>query len=172
MAAKASHWSSVSGRSLNSRTASRVNAVNDSRSYSSSEVPTMRPGGSSPAWNRCSRPGSSLRLARSPVAPNITITCGSSMRRSVGAPRGQRKGVGAAYTPARGRTATVAGRTAAPWPGATTPGQGSRCYFRDQLKWVRTLRLAVEPDGLFTTPAATAPLAEELLPCQVAPYPL
>ena len=32
----------------------------------------------SPARWRCSRPGSSLRLARSPVAPNSTMTCGLS----------------------------------------------------------------------------------------------
>ena len=38
----------------------------------------IRHSGSSPARARCRMPGNSLRLARSPVAPNSTITCGSS----------------------------------------------------------------------------------------------
>ena len=36
----------------------------------------IRYSGSSPAWESRSRPGSSLRRARSPVAPNSTITWG------------------------------------------------------------------------------------------------
>ena len=36
----------------------------------------MRVSSSSPAWNRWSRPGRSLRRERSPVAPNRTTTCG------------------------------------------------------------------------------------------------
>ncbi len=44
---------------------------------SSSEVPTIRALVSSPAWVSRSSPGSSLRLARSPVAPKSTMTCGS-----------------------------------------------------------------------------------------------
>ena len=39
-------------------------------SKSSSEVPTIRQSLTSPASERCSRPGSNLRRARSPVAPN------------------------------------------------------------------------------------------------------
>ena len=38
----------------------------------------MRQSGSRPACERWSRPGSSLRRARSPVAPNSTMTCGRS----------------------------------------------------------------------------------------------
>ena len=57
---------------------------NASSSRSSSEVPTMRHSGTSPASDRCSRPGSSLRRARSPVAPNSTITCGSQRRHQLG----------------------------------------------------------------------------------------
>ncbi len=37
------------------------------------------PRSSSPDWNRCSRPGSSLRWARSPVAPNRTTVVGVGM---------------------------------------------------------------------------------------------
>ena len=36
----------------------------------------MRQSGTRPASDRCNRPGNSLRRARSPVAPNSTITCG------------------------------------------------------------------------------------------------
>ena len=49
------------------------------RRSSSSEVPTMRKSGISPWVERCSSPGSSLRRARSPVAPKSTMTCGSSV---------------------------------------------------------------------------------------------
>ena len=38
----------------------------------------MRQSGTSPERDRCSSPGSSLRSARSPVAPNSTMTCGVS----------------------------------------------------------------------------------------------
>src|SRR5689334_23684535 len=43
---------------------------------SSSDVPTIRASGRSPAWVSRSSPGSSLRLARSPVAPKSTMTYG------------------------------------------------------------------------------------------------
>jgi hypothetical protein len=36
----------------------------------------IRHSGTSPAWERWSSPGRSLRRARSPVAPNMTTTCG------------------------------------------------------------------------------------------------
>ena len=49
-----------------------------SSSRSSSDVPTIRHSGNSPACARWNRPGSSLRRARSPVAPNSTMTCGRS----------------------------------------------------------------------------------------------
>ena len=56
-----------------------ANSTNESRSCSSSEVPTTCISGSSPDWNRCSRPGSSLRWARSPVAPKRTTVVGVGM---------------------------------------------------------------------------------------------
>ena len=46
---------------------------------SSSEVPTTRRSSTSPDWKRCSRPGMSLRLARSPVAPKRTKVVGAVM---------------------------------------------------------------------------------------------
>ena len=41
-------------------------------------VPMIRTSGANRDCCRYARPGSSLRLARSPVAPNNTITCGAS----------------------------------------------------------------------------------------------
>ena len=62
----------------NSSSAPRANARKPSSSRSSSDVPTIRHSGSSPACARWNSPGRSLRRARSPVAPNSTITCGRS----------------------------------------------------------------------------------------------
>ena len=45
-------------------------------SNSSSDTPTMRQPGMKPDVARWYRPGSNLRRARSPVAPNSTTTCG------------------------------------------------------------------------------------------------
>ena len=52
-----------------------------SSSRSSSEVPTTAMSGERPTRARWAIPGSSLRRARSPVAPKSTMTCGSSRSR-------------------------------------------------------------------------------------------
>ncbi len=84
--AKSSQHDSSNGL-LNSSIPSRASFTNCSVSRSSSDVPTIRQSRSSPASKRCSRPGSSLRRARSPVAPNSTTTCGCSMHTIVGRTR-------------------------------------------------------------------------------------
>src|SRR3954454_3195610 len=60
----------------NSSTAWWASSTNDSHSCSSRDVPTTRTSRIRPAWNRCSRPGSSLRRDRSPVAPKRTTVVG------------------------------------------------------------------------------------------------
>ena len=61
----------------NSSSALRTFCLNPSASRSSSDTPTMRQPGMKPALARWNSPGSSLRRARSPVAPNSTTTCGN-----------------------------------------------------------------------------------------------
>src|SRR4051812_2039845 len=65
-------WSSPPNSSM----AWWAKSMNDSRSCSSSDVPTTVTSRMRPVWNRWSSPGSSLRRLRSPVAPNRTTVGG------------------------------------------------------------------------------------------------
>ena len=78
--------SSPSSRVLCSRMAMRARSRKPSALSSSSEVPTTRRSSTSPDWKRCSSPGMSLRLARSPVAPNRTTVVGAVMGSTLARP--------------------------------------------------------------------------------------
>ena len=65
----------------NAATACRACSRNWSSVIGRRAVPTMRyRSGIRPTWARWNRPGRSFRLARSPVAPNITMTWSSGRR--------------------------------------------------------------------------------------------
>ena len=55
------------------------NSASDTANSGGADPMTRNSSGSRPARNRWCSPGSSLRFARSPVAPNSTITCGSGL---------------------------------------------------------------------------------------------
>ena len=70
-----SHASPVAGTRPNFPTTSRTCATKSSSLISAGAVPiTRKSRGISPAWVSSKNPGSSLRAARSPVAPKRTMT--------------------------------------------------------------------------------------------------
>ncbi len=110
---------------LCSRTDAKTSSRNSSRLRSSSEVATTRSPSMSCDSCRCSSPGRSLRLARSPVAPKrTTVVAGMApaLRRSVPAGRSPRSGRRS------GRVRRVCGLGRGrldPWPRAPAPDDGT-----------------------------------------------
>ncbi|CAG6852085.1 hypothetical protein PICSAR240_02676 [Mycobacterium avium subsp. paratuberculosis] len=74
MSAKLRHWSGVSLCVPNESIAFLASSRNSSLLRSSSDVATIWMSGASSDWSRYAKPGISLRFAKSPVAPNRTIT--------------------------------------------------------------------------------------------------